>query len=102
MLARTGSGSWPHPVEVGLHAAGADSVVSFSVGPHAVNAGGRVPLANVVDADGLNPLFAVEFDAADLHWAVPLLVRLRSGEDVEDEIVAAYRERTGGPPERMS
>lgn len=103
VVARTASGHWPHPVEVGVHTAGADSIVSFSVGPHAVNVGGQIPLSGVLDESrtGLNPVFAEEFDAAELHWLVPLLVRLHSGEDVRDEIVSAYRERHGASPETM-
>jgi hypothetical protein len=103
VVARTASGHWPHPVEVGVHPVGADSLVSFSIGPHAANAGGLVPLSNVLDETrtGLNPVFAEEFDAAELHWLVPLLVRLHTGEDVKDDIVSAYRERQGKPPETM-
>jgi hypothetical protein len=40
--------------------------------------------------------------AERLDWLVPLLVRLHAGEDVKDEIEAAYRERHGGPPEWMT
>jgi hypothetical protein len=104
VVARTStSEGWPHPVEVGIHPDGRNSVVSFSIGPHVVNAGGLVPLANVLDASrtGLNPMFAMEFEAARLDWLVPLLVRLHAGEDVKDEIEAAYRELHGGPPEWM-
>ncbi|MCD0445749.1 hypothetical protein LO763_19255 [Glycomyces sp. A-F 0318] len=103
VLARTGSGPYPHPVEVGLHPAGADSFLAFSIGPHAANAGGLVRLRTVLDeaGTGLNPLFAEEFDAAELHWLVPLLVRLSAGEDVTDEVVSAYRERHGKRPETM-
>ncbi|MBB6037235.1 hypothetical protein [Phytomonospora endophytica] len=104
MVARTASGNYPHPIEVAVFPSGADSIVAFSVGPHAANGGGQVPLANVVDGEGagLNPAFAVEFEAADLHWLVPLLLRLAAGEDVSDEIRAAYRERHGKPPETMA
>lgn len=103
VVARTDSGHWPHPVEVAVHPAGRDSRVSFSVGPHIVNAGGQIALSRVLDESrtGLNPLFAEEFDAAELHWLVPLLVRLHKGEDVADEIAAAYRERHGRDPESM-
>lgn len=104
VVARTASGSWPHPVEVGVYPAGADSVLAFSIGPHAANAGGLVSLATVLDETrtGLNPAFAEEFDAAELHWLVPLLARLHTGADVKDDIAAAYRERHGRPPETMS
>jgi hypothetical protein len=100
VVARTPPGSWP--VEVAIHVAGRDSVVSFSVGPHPMDVGSVVPLASVLDASrtGLNPVFAQEFDAAELHWLVPLLVRLHAGEDVKDEIAAAYRALHGVPPER--
>ncbi|SDD85728.1 hypothetical protein [Glycomyces harbinensis] len=100
LLAQTASGSWPHPVEVSLHPAGADSIVGFSIGPHAANVGGRVPLSSVLDGTGtgLNPNFAEEFDAAELHWLVPFLVRLHAGEDVEADIESAYRERHGTWP----
>ncbi|WP_335985666.1 hypothetical protein [Glycomyces sp. MUSA5-2] len=103
VVARTGSGPWPHPVEVGVHPAGADSLMSFSLGPHIVNAGGIVPLGNVLDESrtGLNPMFAEEFDAAGLHWLVPLLVRLHAGEEVAEEIRAAYRALHGKRPETM-
>ena len=103
VVARTSGGHWPHPVEVGVHPDGADSLLAFSIGPHAVNAGGVVPLANVLDESrtGLNPVFAEEFDAAELHWLVPLLVRLHGGADVAGEIAAAYRERHGRSPETM-
>ena len=103
VVARTGPGRYPHPVEVAVHPAGADSRVSFSVGPHAVNAGGQVALARVLDESqaGLNPLFATEFDAAELHWLVPFLVRLYAGEEVKDEIVSAYQALHGKSPETM-
>ncbi|GAA2130418.1 hypothetical protein [Glycomyces algeriensis] len=100
VVGRTPPGAWP--VEVGIHPAGRDSVLSFSEGPHQINAGGLVHVANVLDESrtGVHPLFARQFDATGLHWLVPLLVRLHGGEDVEGEITAAYRERHGGPPER--
>lgn len=103
VVARTSPGHYPHPVEVGVHPAGADSLVSFSIGPHVVNAGGQVPLYRVLDESGtgLNPIFAEEFDAAELHWLVPLLVRLLAGEDVTDDIVSAYRALHGRSPETM-
>jgi len=103
LVARTASGPYPHPVEVWVHPAGADSVVGFSIGPHVVNAGGRVELSHVLDESqtGLNPVFATEFDAAELHWLVPFLVRLRAGEDVSNDIVSAYRALHGKPPETM-
>ncbi|MBU2698056.1 hypothetical protein [Pimelobacter sp. 30-1] len=103
VVARTGPGPYPHPVEVALHPDGAASRVSFSIGPHAANAGGQVPLTDVLDDDrtGLDPRFATEFDAADLHWLVPYLVRLHAGEDTTDEIVAAYRERHGKTPRSL-
>lgn len=103
VVARTKPGHYPHPVEVAVHPAGANSRVSFSVGPHAVNAGGQVALASVLNETqtGLNPLFAQEFDAAELHWLVPLLVRLYAGEEVQDEIVATYKALQGKPPETM-
>ncbi|MEU5870642.1 hypothetical protein AB0A73_03675 [Glycomyces sp. NPDC047369] len=104
VVARTGSGPWPHPVEVAVHPAGADSIVAFSIGPHVVNAGGLVALATVLDETrtGLNPAFAEEFDAAELHWLTPLLARLFTGEDTTDEIVAAYRDLHGQRPPRAS
>jgi hypothetical protein len=104
VLARTESGSYPHPVEVALHPDRANSIAAFSIGPHAVNAGGLVHLSALIDASKgeLNPQFATEFDAADLHWLVPFLVRLQAGEDVTKAIVAAYRERHGSPPETMA
>ena len=100
MLAQTESGHWPHPVEVTLQLGGAAVQVGFSLGPHPVNAGGLVALANVLDetGTGLNPMFTEEFDAARLHWAIPYLARLQAGEDVTDEIIAAYRDRHGKPP----
>ncbi|WP_030144373.1 hypothetical protein [Glycomyces sp. NRRL B-16210] len=103
VVARTGPGPYPHPVEVAVHPAGADSRVSFSVGPHAVNAGGQVALARVLDESetGLSPVFAQEFDAAELHWLVPLLVRLHAGEEVKEEIVSAYKALHGKTPEIM-
>jgi hypothetical protein len=102
VVGRTPPGAWP--VEVGVHLAGRDSLVSFSVGPHPLDAGGLVHVANVLDESrtGVNPLFAKEFDAAELHWLVPLLVRLHGGEDVGGEIKAAYRELHGRPPEMMN
>lgn len=101
VVARTPSGSYPHPVEVMVHPAGRDSILGFSIGPHVVNAGGLVPLANVLDETrtGLNPMFAKEFDAAELHWLVPHLVRLHAGEDVAADIKSAYREIHGKWPE---
>ncbi|THV24247.1 hypothetical protein [Glycomyces paridis] len=103
VMARTGSGRYPHPVEVGLYPDGAESIVSFSIGPHVVNAGGLVRLAFVIDEPSgeLNPVFQQEFDAAELHWLVPYLVRLLAREDVTEEIVAAYQARHGKRPESM-
>ncbi len=103
VVARTAPGPWPHPVEVAVHPAGADSIVAFSLGPHAANAGGQVALSRVLDGSrtGLNPAFTEEFEAARLHWLVPFLVRLHAGEDVTDGIVAAYRAAHGTAPETM-
>ncbi|RRS01852.1 hypothetical protein [Glycomyces terrestris] len=104
VVARTASGGgYPHPIEVGVRPNGADSVLAFSIGPHVVNAGGLVPLGNVLDEHrtGLNPQFGEEFDAAGLDWLVPLLVRLHAGEDVAEEIRSAYQERHGKRPETM-
>lgn len=101
VVARTGPGPYPHPVEAAIHPAGRDTRMSFSIGPHIVNAGGQVALARVLDGEGLNPMFAEEFDAGDLHWLVPYLVRLQAGEDVTEEIVAAYVATHGRRPERM-
>lgn len=103
VLARTASGEYPHPVEVGLYPDGPNSIASFSIGPHIVNAGGLVHLSTLIDqtTGELNPQFAAEFEAAELHWLVPFLVRLQAGEAVADEIIAAYRERHGSPPETM-
>lgn len=103
VVARTPSGPYPHPVEVALHPAGAASRVSFSIGPHIVNVGGQVSLSNVLDEarTGLSPLFDEEFGAAELHWLVPFLVRLHAGEDVTEELVAAYQERHDKAPEVM-
>lgn len=100
-MARTAPGRHPHPVEVAVHPAGANSRMSFSIGPHAVNSGGQVALARVLDEHqtGLNPMFATEFDAAELHWLVPYLVRLQAGEDVKDEMVAAYAAQHDRSPE---
>jgi hypothetical protein len=65
-----------------------------------VNAGGQVALSAVLDESrtGLNPLWAVEFEAAELDWVVPYLVRLQAGEDTTDEIVAAYTARYAMAP----
>lgn len=103
VLARTASGDYPHPVEVGLYPDGANSIASFSIGSHAANAGGLVHLSSLIDQERgeLHPNFEAEFAAADLHWLVPFLVRLQAGEAVADEIVAAYRERHGSAPETM-
>ncbi|MEO9322789.1 hypothetical protein ABFT23_04815 [Nocardioides sp. C4-1] len=98
VVASTAPGHYPHPVEIALHPDGARSRISFSIGPHAANAGGQLPLANVLDGTGLSPLFDTEFDAAELHWLVPYLVRLQGGEDVTEEIVAGYVERHGKRP----
>jgi hypothetical protein len=97
VVARNGS------IEVGVEPKGADSVLAFSIGPHPVNVGGLVPLGNVLDWErsGLNPWFNTEFEAAELDWLVPLLVRLHAGEDVSGEIKSAYQERHGRPPEMM-
>jgi hypothetical protein len=102
VVARTPPGPWPHPVEVWIQPDGVDSQMSFSLGPHAANVGGTVPVSRVLD-DGarLNPVFAQEFEAAELHWLVPLLVRLNRGQDVTDEIVEAYRARHGTYPEEI-
>lgn len=101
VVARTGSGPWPHPVEVAVHPAGRDSRVSFSVGPHAVNSGGQFKIAHVLDHErtGINPVFDEEFTAAELDWLVPFLVRLGRGEDVREEIREAYVQRHGRRPE---
>lgn len=100
VVARTGSGPFPHPVEIALHPDGAASRMSFSLGPHAVNVGGQVALARVVDQEtGLSPHFQLEFDAGDLHWLVPFLQRLMRGEDVAAEIRAAYVARSGQRPD---
>ncbi|MFJ4100596.1 hypothetical protein [Amycolatopsis japonica] len=103
VIARTAPGHHPHPMEMAVHPAGAASRFSISVGPHPVNAGGQVPLSAVLDETrtGLNPLWEKDFDAAELHWAVPFLVRLQAGEDVTDEIVAAYTARHGEAPAKM-
>ncbi|THV30691.1 hypothetical protein [Glycomyces paridis] len=103
VVARTAPGPYPHPVEVAVHFDGADSVLSFSIGPHAANAGGQVWLSRVLDGPqtGLNPRFATEFDAAELDWLVPLLVRLRAGEEVAQEVEDAYRARHGKWPKTM-
>ncbi|MFI6304766.1 hypothetical protein ACIBCH_23080 [Amycolatopsis thailandensis] len=100
VIARTAPGRHPHPMEVAVHPAGAASRVSISVGPHPVNAGGQVTLSAVLDGSrtGLDPLWEKDFDAAELHWAVPYLVRLQAGEDTTDEIVAAYTARHGTAP----
>ncbi|MFH7323841.1 hypothetical protein [Aeromicrobium sp. JJY06] len=101
VMARTEHGHYPHPVEVAVHPDGVSSRLSFSIGPHAANAGGQIALARVLDEQrtGLNPMFATEFDAAELHWLVPYLVRLQAGEDVKDEMVAAYAAQHGRSPE---
>ncbi|KHL10545.1 hypothetical protein CLV56_1946 [Mumia flava] len=101
VVARTAPGPYPHPVEVAVYPDGRDSRIAFSIGPHAANVGGQVPLARVVDAlqDDTDPAFTEEFDAADLHWLVPFLVRLRAGEDVTDEIIDAYEAKHGTRPE---
>ncbi|MEU3765404.1 hypothetical protein AB0E55_10130 [Amycolatopsis keratiniphila] len=103
VIARTAPGRHPHPMEVAVHPAGAASRVSISMGPHAVNAGGQVPLSAVLDEarTGLSPYWAEQFDETDLHWVVPYLVRLQAGEDVTDEIVAAYTARHGEAPAKM-
>jgi len=103
VMARTTGDHHPHPVEVALHPAGAQSRMSFSVGPHPLSVGTQTASSNVLDESrtGLNPMFASEFDAADLHWLVPHLVRLHAGEDVTDEIVVAYTDRYGRAPEVM-
>ncbi|GLZ78496.1 hypothetical protein Afil01_33030 [Actinorhabdospora filicis] len=103
VVARTPSGPYPHPVEVGVHLDGVNSIVSFSIGPHAANAGGLVALSHVLDETrtGINPLFEQEFAAAELDWLVPRLIRLHGGEDVTDEIMSAYREQHGKRPETM-
>ena len=103
VVARTGPGPYPHPIEVGVHADGPRSRMSFSVGPHAANAGGQLPLARVLDEErtGLDPAFTTEFDAGQLHWLVPYLVRLHAGEEVLDEIIAAYRDQHGKAPRWM-
>ncbi len=100
VVARTEPGPYPHPVEVAVHPNGASSRMSFSIGPHAANAGGQVPLSRVLDEQqtGLNPMFDLEFDAGDLHWLVPHLVRLQAGEDVTEEIVQAYADKHGHAP----
>lgn len=100
VVARTDPGPYPHPVEIAVHADGARSRMSFSIGPHAANAGGQLALARVLDEERsrLNPMFETEFAAADLHWLVPCLVRLQSGEDVLDEIAEAYAGRHGRAP----
>lgn len=100
VLARTQPGDWPHPVEVLLHPDGPRSRMSFSLGPHAANVGGQVALSDVIDPGGagLDPRFTEEFDAADLHWVVPLLERLLDGDEVTEGITAAYRERRGRAP----
>src|ERR1044071_4467103 len=97
LVARTGPGDYPHPVEVAVHAAGPKSRMSFSLGPHAANVGGQIPLSRVLDGPGtgLNPSFEKEFAAGDLSWLLPYLVRLQAGEDVESEIVEAYTARHG-------
>jgi hypothetical protein len=101
MVAQTASaGGYPHPIEVGVQPNGADSVLAFSIGPHMANVGGLVRLDTVLDEHrtGLNPQFNEEFEAAELDWLVPLLVRLHAGEDVAEEINSAYQERHGKQP----
>ncbi|SDC63822.1 hypothetical protein [Nocardioides lianchengensis] len=99
VVARTGPGDYPHPVEVAVHPAGPKSRMSFSIGPHAANVGGQIPLSRVLDGTGLNPSFEEEFAAGDLSWLLPYLVRLQAGEDVESEIVEAYTARHGRAPQ---
>lgn len=100
VVANTGSGPYPHPVEVALHPDGVDSRMSFSLGAHVANVGGQLPLSEVLDDEwtGLDPGFQLEFDAGDLHWLVPYLVRLMAGEDVTYDIVSAYVARHGRQP----
>lgn len=55
----------------------------------------------VLDCDRLNPVFAQEFDAGGLAWLVPLLVRLRAGDDVTQEIIDGYRVEHGRYPAEL-
>ncbi|WP_410660824.1 hypothetical protein [Amycolatopsis sp. lyj-112] len=100
VIARTAPGRHPHPMEVAVHPAGSASRFSISLGAHPVNAGGQVALSAVLDESrtGLNPVWEKEFEAAELHWVVPYLVRLQAGEDTPDEIVAAYTARHDKAP----
>lgn len=101
VLASTGPGPWPHPVEVTVHPDGLDTRLTFSIGPHAGNVGGELGLDGVLDGEwaDLDPGFSEEFDAADLRWLVPYLVRLAAGEDAFPEVVDEYVRRHGRQPD---
>jgi hypothetical protein len=89
-------------VGIAVAPARADSRVAFSIGPHAANVGGQVPLRDVLDETGtrLNPMYAEQFTAARCTWVVPYLVRLAEGRNVrESKLVAAFEKRHGYAPE---
>lgn len=89
-------------VSIAVAPARSDSRVAFSIGPHAANVGGQVPVRDVLDETGtrLSPMYADHFDAARCNWVVPYLVRLAEGRNVrESKLVAAFEKRHGYAPE---
>lgn len=94
-----GATGWPHPVTISIHPRGTTTLLNVSMGPHAANVGGQIPLTRVILDGELNEAFAEEFDACEARWLVPYLARLAAGEDVTvDDLVGAYRSKFARRP----
>jgi hypothetical protein len=94
-----GATGWPHPVTISIHPRGKTTLLNFSVGPHAANVGGQIPVTRVIFDGELNETFAEEFDACEARWLVPHLAQLAAGENVTAiDLIGAYRSRFGHQP----
>lgn len=94
-----GASGWPHPATISVHPRRTTTLLNFSLGPHIVNAGGQVPVTQVVIDGALNETYAEEFDACDARWLVPYLARLAAGEGISaQELIGAYESKSGYPP----
>ena len=94
-----GATGWPHPVTISVYPRGKTTLLNFSMGPHVVNAGGQMPVTQVILDGELNEKYVEEFDACEARWLVPHLVRLAADERITDQdLVRAYQSRFGRRP----
>ncbi|GAB3817303.1 hypothetical protein GCM10028820_18030 [Tessaracoccus terricola] len=94
-----GATGWPHPVTISVHPRGRTTLLNFSVGPHAANVGGQIPVTRVILDGGLNESFAEEFDACEARWLVPHLAELVDGVNVTaTDLIGAYQSKFGHRP----